>query len=52
MTEISHPSVPVEIGLAAAIVAVRGDAPLILVARGGQETGGGSRAALPFISRK
>ena len=46
MTEISHPSVPVEIGLAAAIVAVRGDAPLILVARGGQ--GGSGRAALPF----
>ncbi len=34
MKEIPHPSIPVEIGLTAAIVAVRGDAPLILVARG------------------
>ncbi len=34
MNGVPHPSVPVEIGLTAAIVAVRGDAPLILVARG------------------
>ena len=48
MNEIRHPSIPVEIGLTAAIVAVRGDAPLILVARGadGQDHGGAA-AALP-----
>jgi hypothetical protein len=45
MNEIPHPSIPVEIGLTAAIVAVRGDVPLILVARGGQ---GGRGAALPY----
>ncbi len=44
MKDMAHPSVPVEIGLTAAIVAVRGDEPLILVARGGQ---GGHGAALP-----
>jgi hypothetical protein len=39
-----HPSIPVEIGLTAAIVAVRADTPLILVARGAQD---GAAAALP-----
>jgi hypothetical protein len=44
MNEIAHPSIAVEIGLTAAIVAVRGDTPLILVARGAD---GGDGAALP-----
>jgi len=44
LIKLASPHVPVEIGLTAAIVAVRGDVPLILVARGGQ---GASRAALP-----
>jgi hypothetical protein len=48
MSGVPHPSVPVEIGLTAAIVAVRGDAPLILVARGARrEDLGASVAALP-----
>jgi hypothetical protein len=48
MNEIRHPSIPVEIGLTAAIVAVRGDAPLILVARGADgRDQGGAAAALP-----
>lgn len=45
MTGIPHPTVPVEIGLTAAIVAVRGDHPLILVARGADCAG--DLAALP-----
>ncbi len=50
MNRPAHLSIPVEIGLTAAIVAVRGDTPLILVARGaGGESGekGGDLAALP-----
>jgi hypothetical protein len=48
MNGVPHPSVPVEIGLTAAIVAVRGDAPLILVARGARnEDIGDGVAALP-----
>lgn len=48
MSGPSHPSVPVEIGLTAAIVAVRGDTPLILVARGaGGDAQDGGAAALP-----
>lgn len=48
MSGPSHPSVPVEIGLTAAIVAVRGDTPLILVARGaGGDAQEGGAAALP-----
>jgi hypothetical protein len=48
VNEVFHPHVPVEIGLTAAIVAVRGDAPLILVARGaGGEADAGGGAALP-----
>ncbi len=48
MSELPHPSFAVEIGLTAAIVAVRGDTPLILVARGadGKDVRGGG-AALP-----
>ncbi|MBB4199600.1 NAD regulator [Rhodoblastus sphagnicola] len=40
----ARPSIPVEIGLTAAIVALRGDSPLILVARAAT---GASAAALP-----
>ena len=49
MNGVPHPSVPVEIGLTAAIVAVRGDAPLILVARARLARGEASAmaAALP-----
>jgi hypothetical protein len=43
MTSAVHPALPVEVGLTAAIVAVRGDEPLILVAGGGL----GGAAALP-----
>lgn len=44
MSRLAHPTIPVEIGLTAAIVAVRGDSPLILVARGAE---GPSATALP-----
>ncbi|WP_294535092.1 NAD regulator [uncultured Rhodoblastus sp.] len=48
MKDLPHPSIAVEIGLTAAIVAVRGDTPLILVARGadGRDLRGAG-AALP-----
>ncbi len=47
MSSLSHPSIPVEIGLTAAIVAVRGDTPLILVARGARGDASEGVAALP-----
>ena len=43
MTPVVHPSLPVEIGLTAAIVAVRGEEPVILVAPGPA----GAEPALP-----
>ncbi len=44
MTSVPHPSLPVEVGLTAAIVAVSDDAPMILVARAGDAS---HEAALP-----
>lgn len=48
MSIVPRPSVPFEIGLTAAIVAVRADAPLILVARGAEGGGGAALPSGPF----